>query len=93
MQTYKILCSDELNTTYKFTKDQSFSSVTYILYDEQGDVLFTAENHGNGIKFEKKLGKSFDYAEIADLNLFLNLIQKFDVISDEFEVYEKIATL
>ena len=91
---YKILCSDELKTTYTFTKEELSSITTYaLLLDETDELLFTAENYGKGIKFEKKLGKDFDYAEIADLTLFLNLIEKFDVISDEFEVYEKIATL
>jgi len=88
------LCSDELKTTYTFVKAEIPSVTTYALYlDETGEILFTAENHGNGIEFGKKLGKNFDYSGIADLSLFLNLIQKFDVISDEFEVYEKIATL
>lgn len=91
---YKILCSDELNTTYTFIKEELPSLTLYsLILDESNELLFTAENYGNGIKFEKKLGKDFDYSEIADLTLFLNLIQKFDAISDEFEVYEKIATL
>lgn len=91
---YKILCSDELNTTYTFIKEELSSITLYsLILDESNEPLFTAENYGNGIKFEKKLGKDFDYAKIADLTLFLNLIQKFDAISDEFEVYEKIATL
>lgn len=91
---YKILCSDELNTTYTFIKEELPSLTLYsLILDESNELLFTAENYGNGIKFEKKLGKDFDYAKIADLTLFLNLIQKFDAISDEFEVYEKIATL
>ena len=91
---YKILCSDELKTTYTFVKEELSSLTLYsLILDETNELLFSAENHGNGIHFNKKLGKNFDYAEFADLTLFLNLIQKFDVISDEFEVYEKIATL
>jgi len=94
-KSYKILCSDELKTTYTFVKAEIPSVTTYALYlDETGGILFTAENHGNGIEFDKKIGKNFEYHEIAELQLFLNLIHKFDDgLTDTFDVFEKITTL
>lgn len=91
---YLILSSDELKTTYTFIAEEIISTMFYTLLDDNDEILFTAENHGNGIKFGKKIGKSFDYAEIADLKLFLNLIHEFDSgLKDTFEVYEKITTV
>lgn len=67
---------------------------SYTLYDENDEVLYYAEDDEDGIKFDKKIGKSFEYHEIADLHLFLNLIQQFDEgLKDTFNVYEKITTL
>jgi hypothetical protein len=93
MQIYKILSSDEHNTTYKFIKE-IFPTVTYTLIDANDEVLYTAEDDEDNIKFDKKIGKSFEYHEIADLHLFLNLIQQFDdTLTDTYEVYQKVTTL
>lgn len=93
MKSYTILCSDEFKTTYRFLI-VDFPTRNYTLYDENDEVLYYAEDDGDGVKFDKKIGKSFEYHEIADLHLFLNLIQQFDEgLKDTFNVYEKITTL
>jgi hypothetical protein len=71
-----------------------FPMKSYTLYDENDEVLYYAEDDEDGIKFDKKIGKSFEYHEISDLHLFLNLIQQFDEgLKDTFNVYEKVTTL
>jgi len=93
MKSYTILSSDEFKTTYKFLV-VDFPMRNYTLYDENEEVLYYAEDDGDGIRFDKKIGKNFDYAEISELQLFLNLIHKFDEgLKDTFNVFEKITTL
>jgi hypothetical protein len=66
----------------------------YTLYDENEEVLYYAEDDEDGITFDKKIGKTFAYHEISELQLFLNLIHKFDDgLTDTFDVFEKITTL
>lgn len=91
--TYKILSSDEHGTQYSLIVTK-FGVTTYTLLDENDDVLYTAEDDEDGIKFEKKIGKNFAYHEFAELSLFLNLINHFDTsVVDTYEVYEKVTTL
>lgn len=93
MQIYKILSSDEHNTTYRFIKE-TFPTVKYTLMDSEGETLYTAEDDEDGIRFEKKIGKNFAYHEIAELHLFLNLIQQFDdTLTDTYDVYQKVTTI
>ena len=67
---------------------------SYTLFDEDDELLYYAEDDEDGIKFDKKIGKNFEYHEIAELQLFLNLIHKFDDgLTDTFDVFEKITTL
>jgi hypothetical protein len=66
----------------------------YTLLDENDEILYYAEDDEDGIRFEKKIGKNFEYHEIAELQLFLNLIHKFDEgLKDTFDVFEKVTTL
>jgi hypothetical protein len=91
---YKILCSDELNTTYTFIKEETSSRTMYTLIGEKGEVLYSAEDNEDDIKFEKKIGKNFAYHEIAELQLFLNLIHNLAPgLSDTYDVYEKVTTV
>jgi len=68
--------------------------VKYTLIDGNDEILYTAEDDEDGIRFEKKIGKNFAYHEIAELHLFLNLIQQFDdTLTDTYEVYQKVTIL
>jgi hypothetical protein len=92
MQVYKIWSSDE-QTKYRFIKE-IFPNVTYTLINDDGETLYVAEDDEDGIKFEKKIGKNFAYHEIAELQLFLNLIQQFDdTLTDTYDVYQKVTTV
>jgi len=66
----------------------------YRLMDKDGEDVFYAEDNEEGFKFKKGLGKDFDYLQISDLKLFLDLINHFDdKLFDNFEVFELVATL
>ena len=92
MQIYKILSSDKLSEYTFIVSDAPIRN--YRLIDKDDEEIFYAEDNEEGIKFKKNISKDFDYLQISDLKLFLDLIDQFDNnVFDHYEVFELIATL
>lgn len=92
MQIYKILSSDKLSEYTFIVSDAPVRN--YRLIDNDDEDIFYAEDDENNIKFKKNLGKEFNYADVSDLKLFLDLINQFDKnLFVNYEVFELIATL
>jgi len=92
MQIYKILSSDKLSEYTFIVSDNPVRN--YRLIDKDDEDVFYAEDYGDGIRFKKNINKDFDYLQISDLKLFLDLIDQFDNnLFDHYEVFELIATL
>ena len=85
MTTYNIYCKDENSFEYVFSACTGLKGVRYQLqrsdashWTNPGELVLSALDNGNGIKFSEKLGKSLDYAQIAELTIFLNLVRLHD---------------
>jgi len=85
MTTYNIYCKEENKLEYVFSAYTGLKGVRYQLHRSDGsqwiepnELLLSALDHGNGIKFIEKLGKTLDYEQIGVLNIFLNLIKLYD---------------
>lgn len=92
MQIYKILSSDKLSEYTFIVSD--FPIRNYRLKNKDDEHVFYAEDTEEGIMFKNKLGKEFNYLQISDLKLFLDLINYFDEgLFESFQVYQKITTL
>lgn len=86
MTTYNIYCKEENDALdYVFSVCAGLKGTRYQLHRSGGnqwtapnELVISALDHGNGIKFSEKIGKDLDYARIAVLNIFLNLIRLYD---------------
>jgi len=99
MTSYNIYCKDRENSfDYVFSAYAGLKGVRYQLHRSNGshwtnpeELLLSAIDHGNGIKFSEKLDKDLDYEQIAILNIFLNLIRLHDEgLMDEYYVIDTI---
>lgn len=96
MKTYKIYCKDENTFEYVFSVRDRLKGlracVQYQLHRSDSsrwthpnELILSVLDHGDGLKFSEKLDKDLDYAQIAELNLFLNLIRRHDTsLMDEY---------
>ena len=92
MQIYKILSSDKLSEYTFIVSDIPVRN--YRLIDSDNKDVFYAEDNEDGINFNKKLGKDFNYIDISDLKLFLDLIDYFDSgVFETFKVYQQVTVL
>ena len=101
MTTYNIYCKEENTLDYVFSVCAGLKGVRYQMHRSDGchwtnpgELVISALDHGNGIKFSEKLGKNLDYEQIAILNIFLNLIKLYDEgLMDEYYVIPTDALL
>ena len=98
MTTYNIYCKEENTLDYVFSACTGLKGVRYQLHRSDGghwtnpnELLLSALDHDNGIKFSEKIVKDLDYEQIAILNIFLNLIKLYDEgLMDEYYVIDTL---
>lgn len=92
MQIYKILSFDKLSEYTFIVSNNPIRN--YTLIDKDDNDVFYAEDDEEGIVFKKKIPNKFNYAEIGELKLFLDLIDHFDSnLFEHFDVFEKVTVL
>lgn len=95
MKTYKVY--DIENCQYTITVEKTFDGTSYVLcrssdsrWRNPDEIVLSAVDNGNGIEFNKKQNKHFDYHVFCELAILTSFIVKYDrQLMSEIKIVEE----